>query len=203
MEEAENVNAKSSQDGTNTPAGPASGITGAADARQAAAGSTETAPAETGASATGAPAGAAATGAAQTAPPATDTRNTGPGRLLIAVYAVFAISATARAGYQILTKFSEAPLAYLLSAFAAAVYVVATVSLAKPGRTAFKVSVAAVLVELVGVLVVGALSVFDSVNFPHETVWSLFGRGYGFIPLLLPILGLIWLYRRRPAPRQH
>ena len=66
------------------------------------------------------------------APATTDTRNTGPGRLLIAVYAVFAISATARAGYQILTKFSEAPLAYLLSAFAAVVYLVATVSLAKP-----------------------------------------------------------------------
>jgi hypothetical protein len=128
-----------------------------------------------------------------------NTRNTGPGRLLIAVYAVFAISASARAGYQILTKFSEAPLAYLLSAFAALVYVIATISLARAGSTWFKVSVAAVLVELVGVLVVGALSVFDSVQFPHETVWSLFGRGYGFIPLLLPILGLGWLYRRRPS----
>jgi hypothetical protein len=30
-------------------------------------------------------------------------------------------------------------------------------------------------------------------------VWSLFGRGYGFIPLLLPVLGLVWLYRRRPS----
>lgn len=128
-----------------------------------------------------------------------NSRNTGPGRLLIAVYAVFAISASARAGYQILTKFSEAPLAYLLSAFAALVYVVATVSLAKAGTTWFKVSVAAVLVELVGVLVVGALSLFDPVQFPHETVWSLFGRGYAFIPLLLPILGLVWLYRRRPS----
>ena len=142
---------------------------------------------------------APAKGAAANATGAKNTRNTGPGRLLIAVYAVFAISATARAGYQILTKFSEAPLAYLLSAFAALVYVVATVSLAKPGSTWFKVSVAAVLLELVGVLVVGALSVFDSVQFPHETVWSLFGRGYGFIPLLLPILGLLWLYRRRPS----
>nr|WP_311379543.1 hypothetical protein [Arthrobacter sp. ISL-48] len=137
----------------------------------------------------------------QTPVPAKDTRNTGPGRLLIAVYAVFAISATARAGYQILSKFSEAPLAYLLSAFAALVYVVATVSLAKPGRTWFKVSVTAVLVELIGVLVVGALSIFDSVQFPHETVWSLFGRGYAFIPLVLPILGLVWLYRRRPEKR--
>ena len=179
MEEAENVSAKSSQDGTGNPAESASRVAG------------QTEP------------GTVGVGSTDTAPEATNTRNTGPGRLLIAVYAVFAISATARAGYQILTKFSEAPLAYLLSAFAAVVYVVATVSLAKPGRTAFKVSVAAVLVELVGVLVVGALSVFDSVNFPHETVWSLFGRGYGFIPLLLPILGLIWLYRRRPAPRQH
>ncbi len=132
---------------------------------------------------------------------AKDTRNTGPGRLLIAVYAVFAISATARAGYQILTKFSEAPLAYLLSAFAAFVYLVATVSLAKAGRTWFRVSLVAVLVELVGVVVVGALSVFDPVAFPHETVWSLFGRGYAFIPLLLPILGLVWLYRRRPGQR--
>ncbi|HEY8753825.1 MAG TPA: hypothetical protein VIM40_09310 [Arthrobacter sp.] len=128
-----------------------------------------------------------------------DTRNVGPGRLLIAVYAVFAISATARAGYQILTKFSEAPLAYLLSAFAALVYVVATVSLAKPGRTWFRISLAAVLVELVGVLVVGALSLFDPVAFPHETVWSLFGSGYAFIPVLLPVLGLVWLYRRRPS----
>ncbi|MFS0716063.1 hypothetical protein ABC337_01945 [Arthrobacter sp. 1P04PC] len=140
-------------------------------------------------------------GAGRSNRPAKDTRNTGPGRLLIAVYAIFALSATARAGYQILTKFSEAPLAYLLSAFAAVVYIVATISLAKPGPTWFKVSVTAVVVELVGVLVVGALSLFDAVNFPHETVWSLFGRGYGFIPLLLPILGLIWLYRRRPSAR--
>ena len=143
-----------------------------------------------------------ATSSEHTAKKPADTRNTGPGRLLIAVYAVFAISATARAGYQILTKFSEAPLAYLLSAFAALVYVVATVSLAKPGRTWFRVSLIAVLVELVGVVVVGALSVFDAVQFPHETVWSLFGRGYAFIPLILPVLGLVWLYRRRPAPHK-
>ncbi|MCF3141283.1 hypothetical protein LRQ04_18685 [Paenarthrobacter sp. AR 02] len=131
--------------------------------------------------------------------PKKDTRNTGPGRLLIAVYAVFALSATARAGYQIATKFAEAPLAHILSALAAVVYIVATISLAKPGRTWFKVSVAAVLTELIGVLVVGAISLFDPVAFPHDTVWSLFGRGYGFVPLILPILGLLWLNKRRPS----
>lgn len=140
---------------------------------------------------------------AEAAPSPKDTRNTGPGRLLIAVYAIFAISASARAGYQILTKFSEAPLAHILSAFAALVYVVATVSFARPGRTWFKVSLAAVLVEFFGVIVVGAISIFDPVAFPHDTVWSMFGRGYGFVPLVLPVLGLIWLYKRRPRAADH
>lgn len=129
---------------------------------------------------------------------ARSTRATGPGRLLIAVYGLFALAATARAAYQIATKFGEAPIAYSLSAVAAIVYIVATVSLARPGRTAFRVSVIAVTVELLGVLIVGALSVFDAEAFPQETVWSGFGRGYGFVPLLLPVLGLLWLRKSKP-----
>lgn len=131
------------------------------------------------------------------------TRATGPGRLLIAVYGVFALAATARAAFQIATKFSEAPVAYLLSGFAALVYIAATISLAMRGVRWYWISVAAVVVELLGVLVIGALSIFDGNAFPHDTVWSGFGRGYGFVPLLLPLLGLIWLYRKRPgAPVQ-
>lgn len=135
----------------------------------------------------------------QTNPEPGNTRNTGPGRLLIAVYGVFALAATARAAYQIATKFHTAPLAYLLSALAAVVYIVATVSLARKGTASFRVSVVAVSLELLGVLVVGALSVFDAQAFPADTVWSGFGKGYGFVPLLLPLLGLWWLYKRRPA----
>ena len=97
------------------------------------------------------------TGAEQTSPEQGNTRNTGPGRLLIAVYGVFALAATARAAYQIATKFHTAPLAYLLSALAAVVYIVATVSLARKGTASFRVSVVAVSLELLGVLVVGAL----------------------------------------------
>ncbi|WP_418909740.1 hypothetical protein [Arthrobacter antioxidans] len=126
-------------------------------------------------------------------------RASGPGRLLIAVYGVFALAATARAAYQIATKFGEAPLAYLLSAAAAVVYIVATISLARPGARAYRVSVVAVTTELVGVVMVGLLSVFDAQAFPSETVWSAFGRGYGFVPLVLPILGLLWLRRNRPG----
>ena len=124
-------------------------------------------------------------------------RNSGPGRLLIAVYGVFALAATARAAFQIGTKFNEAPLAYLLTALAAVVYVLATVSLAMPGRRWYWISVGAVGLELIGVLSVGLFSLLDPEAFPTDTVWSLFGRGYGFVPLVLPLLGLWWLYLNR------
>lgn len=124
-------------------------------------------------------------------------RTSGPGRLLIAVYGIFALSATARASFQIATAFADAPLAYSLSAFAAVVYIVATISLAKPGATWAKIATISICVELIGVLVVGALSFLDPADFEHASVWSKFGQGYGYIPLLLPIIGLIWLYRNR------
>ncbi|MFF1529484.1 hypothetical protein [Cellulomonas sp. NPDC058312] len=131
------------------------------------------------------------------AQPARRSTASGPGRVLVAVYGVFALAATARAAYQIAEKFDEAPLAYLLSALAGVVYVVATVALAKDWR---RVAWAAVLVELAGVLVVGTLSVLDAGDFPDETVWSVFGQGYGYVPLVLPFLGLAWLRRTGSRP---
>ena len=125
--------------------------------------------------------------------------SSGPGRILVAVYAVFALSASARAGVQLGTKFSEAPLAYLLSAVAAAIYIVATISLARSTPGARRMATVAILLELVGVLAVGTLSVFDAEAFPRATVWSLYGIGYGFVPLVLPVLGLLWLRRTRPG----
>lgn len=119
----------------------------------------------------------------------------GPGRLLIAVYGVFALSASARASYQLVTEFNEAPVAYLLSAVSAIVYIIATIALAR-GERSRKLAYATVLFELVGVLAVGALSLALPALFAHPSVWSGFGIGYGFIPLLLPVLGLIWLRRQ-------
>ncbi|KAD3515384.1 hypothetical protein GD627_14100 [Arthrobacter yangruifuii] len=129
-------------------------------------------------------------------------RNAGPGRLLVAVYAIFALAATARAAFQILTKFEHAPLAYLLSAFAAVVYIVATVGLARSGAGAYRVSVAAVGVEMVGVLAVGLFGLIDPAALPEDTVWSGFGSGYGYVPLVLPMIGLWWLYRHREDARR-
>jgi cytochrome bd-type quinol oxidase subunit 2 len=127
----------------------------------------------------------------------------GPGRVLVAVYGTFALAAGARAAVQLATRFSEAPVAYLLSALAAVVYVVATVGLAR-GARGRRMAFAAITVELVGVLVVGTLSLVDPAAFPDETVWSAYGRGYYFVPLVLPVLGLLQLRRaaRQPADQK-
>ena len=126
---------------------------------------------------------------------------TGPGRLLVAVYAIFALSASARAGVQIATKFGHAPVAYLLSAFAAVVYILATVTLAAGSPTARRIAVLSCSVEFVGVLAVGTWSLVDPATFPDATVWSGYGSGYGFVPLVLPVFGLLWLRRWAGRPR--
>ena len=125
----------------------------------------------------------------------------GPARVLVAVYAVFALAAGARAAVQLSTRFSEAPVAYLLSALAAVVYIVATVGLARGGRGGRRAAFVAITTELIGVLVVGTLSLVDRAAFPDETVWSGYGRGYGFVPLVLPVLGLLFLRRQARASR--
>lgn len=126
----------------------------------------------------------------------TSTRE-GPGRVLVAVYAVFALAATARSAVQIGTDLAEAPVAYTLSACAALVYVLATVGLARGTAASRRVAAVAIGVELLGVLAVGTLSVLDEGLFPDQTVWSGYGAGYGFVPLVLPVLGLGWLWRTR------
>jgi hypothetical protein len=128
--------------------------------------------------------------------------NAGPGRVLIGLYGLFALSAGVRAGFQIASRFDRAPVAYLLSAAAAAIYLVAMLGLIRGGRGGRRLALVCCAVELAGVLVVGTASLVAADVFPDETVWSGYGRGYGFVPLVLPVLGLIWLTHVRDRPRR-
>jgi hypothetical protein len=119
------------------------------------------------------------------------------------VYALFALSATARAAVQIATKFSHAPVAYLLSAFAGVVYILATVTLTNGSPTARRIAVISCSIELAGVLAVGTWSLTDPASFPDATVWSSFGSGYGFVPLVLPVFGLLWLRHASRSASSH
>jgi hypothetical protein len=129
---------------------------------------------------------------------------TGIGRVLVIVYAIMALGATGRSFVQIVQRYDEAPLAYTLSALAAVVYIVATLALVFAGRRGwYVVAWIAIVFELVGVLVVGTLSIAVPELFAHDSVWSFFGRGYVFVPLVLPFLGLWWLATHRPGAREN
>ncbi|GAA3899473.1 hypothetical protein GCM10022382_03160 [Microbacterium invictum] len=126
---------------------------------------------------------------------------TGIGRVLVIVYAIMALAATGRSFVQIVEDFGAAPLAYTLSAAAAVVYILATVALIGAGSTGwYVVAWIAICFELAGVLIVGTLSLVLPELFAHDaTVWSGFGYGYLWIPLILPFIGLWWLVKHRPG----
>lgn len=121
----------------------------------------------------------------------------GPGKVIAVLYGVFTLSAGARAGYQLVRKFDEAPLAICLSLLSAVIYAVAAWALASCGARARAIATVTISIELAGVLGVGLLSVVAPQLFPLASVWSHFGQGYGFIPLVLPVLGLWWMRRSR------
>lgn len=127
-------------------------------------------------------------------------RMTGIGRVLVVVYAIMALAATGRSFVQIVRDFEAAPLAYTLSALSALVYVLATLALVFAGaRSWYRVACVAIVFELVGVLLVGTLTFVLPALFAHPTVWSWFGMGYLFVPLVLPFFGLWWLVTHRSA----
>ena len=140
----------------------------------------------------------APTSTAPSAASSSRRRMTGIGRVLVVVYAIMALGATGRSFVQIVREFDEAPLAYSLSALSALVYILATLALVFSASPRwYRIAWAAIVFELVGVLVVGTLSLTHPELFDHPTVWSGYGIGYILVPLILPFLGLWWLITHR------
>ncbi|MEV7016275.1 hypothetical protein [Streptomyces sp. NPDC093991] len=121
----------------------------------------------------------------------------GPGLLLVWLYGVMVVGAVSRSVYQIATEFDRAPLAYTLSALAGVVYGFITYTLVHGGEKARRAALVCCAAELVGVLTVGTWTLADPSAFPDATVWSDYGMGYLFIPVLLPLTAVHWLRRAR------
>ncbi|MFJ5644346.1 hypothetical protein [Streptomyces sp. NPDC093223] len=124
----------------------------------------------------------------------------GPGTLLVWFYGVMVVGAVSRSVYQIATEFDRAPLAYSLSAVAGLVYAFITYTLVRGGEAARRAAQVCCAAELAGVLIVGTWTLVDSSAFPDATVWSDYGMGYVFIPVLLPVSALYWL-RKNGTPK--
>ena len=124
----------------------------------------------------------------------------GIGAVLVTIYAILAIGATSRAVFQMLTEYSVAPISITLSGLSGVIYVLATIALILPGRSWYRVAWVTISFELLGVVTIGTLSlVVPNIFADMNSVWSYYGFGYVFVPLVLPVLGMLWLRRHRPG----
>ena len=131
---------------------------------------------------------------------ADDPKRPGPHRVLILLYALFTVAAGARALVQLVQNADEAPVAYTLSALSACTYALGWYAIRRAAAGRFGFAQVMLSLELTGVLVVGTLSLVKRDWFPDASVWSDYGIGYGFVPALLPIAGLVWLRRQQRWP---
>jgi hypothetical protein len=114
-------------------------------------------------------------------------------------YGLWAFSALGRSSYEYLFK-PNIP-TYLpahLSTFVGVLYIFIIVGLRRRGPRWWWATLALLTVELAGVLVVGTIDVIWR-PFPYATVWSNYGIGYFFMPLVLPFIGLAYLLRKQTS----
>lgn len=130
------------------------------------------------------------------APVSAPVAKSGPHQVLLMVYALFTLAAGARSLVQIVTQWHVAPVAYVLSLAAAATYALGYVAISRAvqGKAGFAKRM--LWIELGGVFVVGTLSLVHRAWFADASVWSDYGIGYGFVPVVLPVTGLWWLRRQ-------
>jgi uncharacterized membrane protein YciS (DUF1049 family) len=132
----------------------------------------------------------------------TEHHKSGPHKLLLTVYAIFTVAAGARSGVQIARDFDAAPAAYSLSVLAAVTYALGWVAIRRAAAGRLRFAAVMLWLELAGVLGVGTLSLARPGWFPDSSVWSGYGIGYGFVPAVLPVLGLLWLRQQRAAQQR-
>ncbi|MCA9961538.1 MAG: hypothetical protein R3E31_22305 [Chloroflexota bacterium] len=138
------------------------------------------------------------------------------GSILAISYPVLALSTGVRAIYQIVEgETSNSPWLTLLASL---FYTIATVGFLKQPRPApkkskpkapsqfflarwwralqpaqaWKISLGVLALETVLTLLVGTLS-YASPGLLGRNVWQYFGKDYGYLPLIQPLLGLAWL----------
>lgn len=117
---------------------------------------------------------------------------------LLAAYGLLAFAALGRSSYELVAKFDAAPVAYSLSTLAAVIYCIGVWGIWRADRFAIRIARVAVGFELAGVLIVGTLTLVDDTIFPAGTVWSLYGRDYGWLPLMVPFFAMWWLLKQHP-----
>jgi hypothetical protein len=112
-------------------------------------------------------------------------------------YALWSFSALGRSSWEYLFKQNVATYVPAhLSTFVGVLYIFIIVGLRRRSPSWWWITLALLVVELAGVLIVGTIDVVWQ-PFPYATVWSKYGIGYFFMPLVLPFVGLAYMLKKQ------
>lgn len=129
-----------------------------------------------------------------------DTRgpSLGLGRLVMAAFWLFGAWVTTNAVIDAL-HWDSGPIGPVVVALVAGiVYLVAALALTHNGRRMRRLGWAAVAVEALGPVLVGLLGMGVPALSDPRSPWGAFGADYWYIPLVLPVIGLVWLWWSNP-----
>ncbi|WRS29820.1 hypothetical protein U6G28_09890 [Actinomycetaceae bacterium MB13-C1-2] len=121
----------------------------------------------------------------------------GWGRIVPALFWVFGVGTVAIAVWQLFDATDQPVGPRLATLFAGAVYILAALGLTHNGRRMRVVAWSCISISLAGPLIEGLLSL----DFPATDVWSPwanFGLQVWFSSLLLPLIGLVWMWWSNP-----
>lgn len=122
----------------------------------------------------------------------------GWGRIIIAALWIFAAVVTYTAIADFFTLSSHALGPRLVSVIAALGYIVAAVSLTHNGRRMRVLAWTAIGFEITGVIVTGLIGMEVKEIGEIRNIWANFGAQYGFLPMLVPLVSLVWLWWSNP-----
>lgn len=122
----------------------------------------------------------------------------GLGRIVMVLFWLFGLL-TAVPALVALIRATDTPIGpRLIAVLAGLVYLVIAVGITHNGRKMRFIAWAATTVALVGSLITGLFELGTDHAAAVTSAWSRFGADYWYVPLVLPLIGFVWLWRSDP-----
>lgn len=122
----------------------------------------------------------------------------GLGRIVMALFWFFGVITTIPAVVSLIRDQQDPLGPRLVAVLAGIVYLLAAIGITHNGHRMRLLAWGSMAAALVGPLVVGLLGLGMARSSPVVSAWADFGAFYWYFPLLLPLIGLVWLWRSDP-----
>ncbi len=122
----------------------------------------------------------------------------GLGRIVMAIFWIFGLLTTVPAVIDLIRDVNSPIGPRLVAVLAGAIYLVIAVGITHNGRKMRLISWAAMIAAFVGPYIMGLFELGVEPVSEVSSAWSHFGAQYWYVPLVLPLVGFVWMWRSNP-----